>query len=206
MGLTKRIGEILTLYYSVIDNNNSYIIVRFGNVFGSSGSLIPSIIKQINLYNKVKITDINVKRYFMLPTEAAKLIIFSLINTNSSDISVLDMGESINIFELTKKIIELLNYNKNIPIEIIGLRKGEKLTEELIYAYESIREKKQFIFIIDNNLLIKENLSKIQEFINFIKSYDLNLNNIEELEKILWNFIKELEPEELKPIEISKKN
>jgi FlaA1/EpsC-like NDP-sugar epimerase len=206
MGLTKRIGEILTLYYSVIDNNNSYIIVRFGNVFGSSGSLIPSIIKQINLYNKVKITDINVKRYFMLPTEAAKLIIFSLINTNSSDISVLDMGESINIFELTKKIIELLNYNKNIPIEIIGLRKGEKLTEELIYPYESIREKKQFIFIIDHNLPIKENLSKIQEFINFIKSYDLNLNNIEELEKILWNFIKELEPEELKSIETSKKN
>jgi FlaA1/EpsC-like NDP-sugar epimerase len=206
MGLTKRIGEILTLYYSVIDNNNSYIIVRFGNVFGSSGSLIPSIIKQINLYNKVKITDINVKRYFMLPTEAAKLIIFSLINTNSSDISVLDMGESINIFELTKKIIELLNYNKNIPIEIIGLRKGEKLNEELIYPYESIREKKQFIFIIDHNLPIKENLSKIQEFINFIKSYDLNLNNIEELEKILWNFIKELEPKELKSIEISKKN
>jgi FlaA1/EpsC-like NDP-sugar epimerase len=206
MGLTKRIGEILTLYYSVIDNNNSYIIVRFGNVFGSSGSLIPSIIKQINLYNKVKITDINVKRYFMLPTEAAKLIIFSLINTNSSDISVLDMGESINIFELTKKIIELLNYNKNIPIEIIGLRKGEKLTEELIYPYESIREKKQFIFIIHHNLPIKENLSKIQEFINFIKSYDLNLNNIEELEKILWNFIKELEPKELKSIEISKKN
>jgi FlaA1/EpsC-like NDP-sugar epimerase len=206
MGLTKRIGEILTLYYSVIDNNNSYIIVRFGNVFGSSGSLIPSIIKQINLYNKVKITDINVKRYFMLPTEAAKLIIFSLINTNSSDISVLDMGESINIFELTKKIIELLNYNKNIPIEIIGLRKGEKLTEELIYPYESIREKKQFIFIIDHNLPIKENLSKIQEFINFIKNYNLNLNNIEELEKILWNFIKELEPKELKSIEISKKN
>jgi len=206
MGLTKRIGEILTLYYSVIDNNNSYIIVRFGNVFGSSGSLIPSIIKQINLYNKVKITDINVKRYFMLPTEAAKLIIFSLINTNSSDISVLDMGESINIFELTKKIIELLNYNKNIPIEIIGLRKGEKLNEELIYPYESIREKKQFIFIIDHNLPIKENLSKIQEFINFIKSYDLNLNNIEELEKILWNFIKELESKELKSIETSKKN
>jgi FlaA1/EpsC-like NDP-sugar epimerase len=206
MGLTKRIGEILTLYYSVIDNNNSYIIVRFGNVFGSSGSLIPSIIKQINLYNKVKITDINVKRYFMLPTEAAKLIIFSLINTNSSDISVLDMGESINIFELTKKIIELLNYNKNIPIEIIGLRKGEKLNEELIYPYESIREKKQFIFIIDHNLPIKENLSKIQEFINFIKNYDLNLNNIEELEKILWNFIKELEPKELKSIETSKKN
>jgi len=206
MGLTKRIGEILTLYYSVIDNNNSYIIVRFGNVFGSSGSLIPSIIKQINLYNKVKITDINVKRYFMLPTEAAKLIIFSLINTNSSDISVLDMGESINIFELTKKIIELLNYNKNIPIEIIGLRKGEKLTEELIYPYESIKEKKQFIFIIDHNLPIKENLSKIQEFINFIKSYDLNLNNIEELEKILWNFTKELEPKELKSIETSKKN
>jgi FlaA1/EpsC-like NDP-sugar epimerase len=206
MGLTKRIGEILTLYYSVIDNNNSYIIVRFGNVFGSSGSLIPSIIKQINLYNKVKITDINVKRYFMLPTEAAKLIIFSLINTNSSDISVLDMGESINIFELTKKIIELLNYNKNIPIEIIGLRKGEKLNEELIYPYESIREKKQFIFVIDHNLPIKENLSKIQEFINFIKNYDLNLNNIEELEKILWNFIKELEPKELKSIETSKKN
>lgn len=206
MGLTKRIGEILTLYYSVIDNKNSYIIVRFGNVFGSSGSLIPSIIRQINLYNKVKITDINVKRYFMLPTEAAKLIIFSLINTNSSDISVLDMGESINIFELTKKIIELLNYNKNIPIEIIGLRKGEKLNEELIYPYESIREKKQFIFIIDHNLPIKENLSKIQEFINFIKNYDLNLNNIEELEKILWNFIKELEPKELKSIETSKKN
>ncbi len=193
MGLTKRIGEILTLYYSIIDSNNSYIVIRFGNVFGSSGSLIPTVIKQINMYNKVKVTDINVKRYFMLPNEAAKLIIFSLINANSSDIVVLDMGESINIYELIKKIINLLNYNKNIPIEIIGLRKGEKLNEELFYNYETIKEKKQYIFIIDHNLEIKENLNKIQDFINFIKNYDVNLSNINDLEKTLWDFIKELE-------------
>jgi len=193
MGLTKRIGEILTLYYSIIDSNNSYIVIRFGNVFGSSGSLIPTVIKQINMYNKVKVTDINVRRYFMLPNEAAKLIIFSLINANSSDIVVLDMGESINIYELIKKIINLLNYNKNIPIEIIGLRKGEKLNEELFYNYETIKEKKQYIFIIDHNLEIKENLNKIQDFINFIKNYDVNLSNINDLEKTLWDFIKELE-------------
>lgn len=203
MGLTKRIGEILTLYYSFIDKNNSYIVVRFGNVFGSSGSLIPSIIKQIDLYNKVKVTDVNVRRYFMLPNEAAKLIIFSLINANYSDIVVLDMGQSINIYELTKKIIELLNYNKNIPIEIIGLRKGEKLNEELFYNYESIKDKKQYIYIINHNLKIKENISKIQDFINFIKNYNLSLDNINDLEQVLWNFIKELEPiENLKNLEV----
>jgi FlaA1/EpsC-like NDP-sugar epimerase len=203
MGLTKRIGEILTIYYSIIDRDNSYIVVRFGNVFGSSGSLIPSIIKQIDLYNRVKVTDINVRRYFMLPNEAAKLIIFSLINADSSDIVVLDMGQSINIYELTKKIIQLLNYNKNIPIEIIGLRKGEKLNEELFYNYESIKDKKQYIYIINHNLKIKENISKIQDFIDFVKNYDLNLDNINDLEQVLWNFIKELEPiENFKNLEI----
>ncbi|MGC8815615.1 MAG: polysaccharide biosynthesis protein [bacterium] len=203
MGLTKRIGEILTIYYSIIDRDNSYIVVRFGNVFGSSGSLIPSIIKQIDLYNRVKVTDINVRRYFMLPNEAAKLIIFSLINADSSDIVVLDMGQSINIYELTKKIIQLLNYNKNIPIEIIGLRKGEKLNEELFYNYESIKDKKRYIYIINHNLKIKENISKIQDFIDFVKNYDLNLDNINDLEQVLWNFIKELEPiENFKNLEI----
>ena len=194
MGLTKRIGEILTLYYSTRDPKNTYIVVRFGNVFGTSGSLIPSIIKQVNMYNKVKVTDPKATRYFMLPTEAAKLIIFSLINAKNSDIVVLDMGESINIYELVKKIINLLNYNKNIPIEIIGLRKGEKINEELFYNYESIKEKKQYIFIINHNLKIQDSLSKIENFINFIKGYELEENRMEELENILYKFIKDLEP------------
>lgn len=145
MGITKRIGELITLAYK--EEYLKSIVVRFGNVFGTSGSLIPTVIKQINMYNKVFLTSKEVKRFFMIPEEAAKLIISSL-TLETGKIAVLDMGEQINIYELLQKIIQLVAPNRKIDIEIIGLRPGEKLEEELFYPFEKIENKKNIYSLL----------------------------------------------------------
>ncbi|MCS6955658.1 MAG: polysaccharide biosynthesis protein, partial [Candidatus Calescibacterium sp.] len=180
MGLTKRIGEMITLSYK-----NDYlktIVVRFGNVFGTSGSLIPSVIKQINMYNKVFLTHREVKRFFMMPDEAAKLIISSL-SIESGKIAVLDMGEQIKIQEIIDKIVQILTPNQKIEVEIIGLKKGEKMEEELFFEFEKITEKKDHIFIVEPNIETKkeEILSSIEKIETEIKNLkNINLKNIDE--------------------------
>ena len=189
MGLTKRIGELITLAYK--DDYKKTIVVRFGNVFGSSGSLIPSVIKQIKMYNKVFLTDKEVKRYFMLPEEAAKLIIKSLSIPNST-IAVLDMAEQIKILDLIQKIIQLIAKQRNIQIEIIGLRKGEKLEEELFFNYEEIIEKIEDIYIIKPNVQISK--EEILKNINYTENqiiYQPNPNSyIEEKLRSIYEFTK----------------
>ncbi|MEN3015440.1 MAG: SDR family NAD(P)-dependent oxidoreductase [bacterium] len=183
MGLTKRIGEILTLSYK--QDYLKAIVVRFGNVFGTSGSLIPSLIKQINMYNKVLITDKNVKRYFMLPEEAAKLIISSMY-IDSGKIAVLDMGEQINIYELAQKVIQLIAPSRKVDIHIVGLKKGEKLQEELFFDYEKIIEKKDNIFIVDPII----NIPKSQ-IIDFVKSIERGMQNVEDIDSYIEQRIKD---------------
>ncbi|MFN3477754.1 MAG: polysaccharide biosynthesis protein, partial [bacterium] len=169
MGLTKRIGEIITLSYS--QEYDKSIVVRFGNVFGTSGSLIPSVIKQIKMYNKVFLTDREVKRFFMLPEEAAKLII-KYLEIPSSKISVLDMGEQLKIYDIIQKITQLVTKNQKIEIQIIGLRKGEKMEEELFFSFEEIIEKKDFIFVIEPNIKIskEEILSSIEQINKYLET------------------------------------
>lgn len=187
MGITKRIGELITLAYK--DEYLKSIVVRFGNVFGTSGSLIPTVIKQINMYNKVFLTSKEVKRFFMIPEEAAKLIISSL-TLETGKIAVLDMGEQINIYELLQKIIQLVAPNRKIDIEIIGLRPGEKLEEELFYPFEKIENKKEYIFIVNPNISIKK--EQILKEIQKIESSLNNIDNFSNLENFLEKSLKEL--------------
>ncbi|MFN4219395.1 MAG: SDR family NAD(P)-dependent oxidoreductase [bacterium] len=185
MGLTKRIGEIITLSYS--QEYDKSIVVRFGNVFGTSGSLIPSVIKQIKMYNKVFLTDKEVKRFFMLPEEAAKLIIKSL-EIPSSKISVLDMGEQLKIYDIIQKIIQLVAKNKKIEIQIIGLRKGEKLEEELFFSFEEIIEKKDFIFVIEPKMKISK-----EEILSSIEQINKHLETCQDFKLIEDYLIQKLE-------------
>lgn len=143
MGITKRVSELICQAKSKTNNITNFSIVRFGNVIGSSGSVIPKFQKQINSGGPVSVTHKNITRYFMSIKEAAGLVIQAGALGESGDVFVLDMGTPINILSLAKRMIKLNGYepdqsentiyNKKLKIKIkfTGLRKGEKLHEEL---------------------------------------------------------------------------
>ena len=141
MGSTKKISELIVQNAAIvnIDKGTKFSIVRFGNVFGSSGSVIQLFKSQIENRESVTVTDKNASRYFMSISEAVKLIIESTLITNDHNIFVLEMGDPINIYNLAKKMIRLSglslkdsqNPNGDIEIKLIGLKTGEKLHEEL---------------------------------------------------------------------------
>ncbi len=132
MGSTKRLCEIYLLELIKRLNLTNYKIVRFGNVFRSSGSVIPLFEKQIQESNEITITDANVKRFFMSINEAGLLILESTIIINKN-LLILEMGEQIKILDIAKLLIKL-NSDKEIKLKFIGLKKGEKMEEELSYT------------------------------------------------------------------------
>ena len=142
MGASKRLAELCmqAVYANNINIKSKFSIVRFGNVLESSGSVIPKFKKQIKEGGPVTLTHKDVTRYFMTVTEAAQLVIQAGAMGKKSEVFVLDMGESVKIFDLINKMIKLSGFTiKNednpdgdIAINIIGLRPGEKLYEELL--------------------------------------------------------------------------
>jgi nucleoside-diphosphate-sugar epimerase len=139
MGATKRIAEI---YCQSLNDNNQhtrFITTRFGNVLGSNGSVIPRFKKQIELGQPITVTDPHVTRYFMTIPEACQLVLEAGAMGIGGEIFIFDMGESVNIAELAKKMIRLsgLELGKDIQIVYTGLRPGEKLYEELLANEEN---------------------------------------------------------------------
>lgn len=137
MGATKRICELIVQYMAQI-SKTKFIAVRFGNVLGSNGSVIPIFQQQIISGGPVTVTHPDVVRYFMTIPEAAQLVLQATSLGKSGKIFVLDMGSPVNINELAINLIKLsgLHPNKDIQIVYTGLRMGEKLSEELILAEE----------------------------------------------------------------------
>jgi FlaA1/EpsC-like NDP-sugar epimerase len=134
MGATKRIAEMLVSSDRVDDNGRlGCTIVRFGNVLGSRGSVVPTFNRQIDMGGPVTITDPAMTRYFMDIDEAASLIIQAAQLTTGQDIFMLEMGEQIRIDDLARKMIRMrgLRPEVDIPIKYVGVRPGEKLNEEL---------------------------------------------------------------------------
>ena len=175
MGATKRICE---LYAQNIDSHDTKVVaVRFGNVLGSSGSVIPRFQAQIDKGKSLTVTHPDITRYFMLIPEACELVLQAASIGEGDELFVLDMGEPIKIVDLAKKMIELSG--KDIDIIFTGLRPGEKLYEELLIdesdkstQYESIFVAKQTKYDIDllkkqidELLSCEDKLSKLKEIV-----------------------------------------
>jgi len=139
MGLSKRLAELLVRAQAE-NSKTRFLVVRFGNVLGSRGSVVPIFQDQIARGGPVTVTDRRVTRYFMTTPEASQLVIQSLAVGSSGQTLILDMGEPVNIYELAEQMIQLagLTPNLDIPIAVIGLRPGEKLHEALVATGEAI--------------------------------------------------------------------
>ena len=135
MGATKRIAERMLFYVQKRYPDTSYMAVRFGNVLGSRGSVIPKFEQQIERGGPVTVTHKDMKRYFMLIPEAVSLVLQAGTMGSGGELFVLDMGEPVNIAEMAETLIRLHGHEpyRDIKIEFTGIRPGEKLYEELFY-------------------------------------------------------------------------
>ena len=142
MGASKRICEMIIQTYDKISKNTDYVAVRFGNVLGSNGSVIPLFLKQIENGGPVTVTHKDITRFFMTIPEAVSLILQASAYAEGGEIFVLDMGEPVRIYDLAEKIIRYkgLEPNVDIEIKITGLRPGEKLYEEILMDEEGLKE------------------------------------------------------------------
>jgi UDP-N-acetyl-D-glucosamine 4,6-dehydratase len=173
MGTTKRICEI---YASNVDSKNTEITaVRFGNVLGSSGSVIPKFRSQIEEGKNITVTHPEITRYFMLIPEACELVLQAASIARGGELFILDMGEPVKIVDLARKMIEISGRD-DIEIEFTGLRPGEKLYEELLIddsdkttQYESITVASFTKYDIDKLNLDIENLIKNDDKISLLK-------------------------------------
>lgn len=147
MGATKRCAEmVFQAYAAQPDHITNFSMVRFGNVLGSSGSVVPLFREQIQLGGPITVTHPDVTRYFMLIPEAAQLVIQAGAMSHGGDVFVLDMGEPVRIVDLARTMIEMSGLTEKTPssphgeieIRVVGMRPGEKLYEELLIGEEVI--------------------------------------------------------------------
>ncbi len=140
MGATKRICEMIVQTYDKMSETD-YVAVRFGNVLGSNGSVIPLFLKQIEEGGPVTVTDMEVTRYFMTIPEAVSLVLQASVYARGGEIFVLDMGKPVKIYDLAKQIIRYKGYKPGVDIEIqiTGLRPGEKMYEEMLMKEEGMK-------------------------------------------------------------------
>ena len=193
MGATKRVVEIL-IQSKNKNSNVKYMAVRFGNVIGSSGSVIPTFQEQINKGGPITITDPGMKRYFMSIPEAAQLILQAGSIGEGGEIFVLDMGEPVLVKDIAFELIKLSGLEPELDIQIkyIGLRPGEKMFEELVISGENIVDTSHDkIMVLKNGVDHSWNhvLAKIEEITQSAKSYDSNI-----IKNKLKEFVPEYEP------------
>ncbi len=141
MGVSKRLSEMV-VQLSNLENRTAFITVRFGNVLGSAGSVVPLFERQIQAGGPVTVTDREMTRYFMTISEACQLILQAGVIDTGGEIFVLNMGEPVNIDYLARQMIRFSGKipDEEIVIEYTGLRAGEKLTEELFHVDENLAE------------------------------------------------------------------
>lgn len=185
MGTSKRIAEIYAQSANSI-SKTKFITTRFGNVLGSNGSVIPLFKRQIEAGGPLTVTDKRITRYFMTIPEACALVLEAEAMGNGSEIFVFDMGESVKIYDLAKKMVKLsgLELGKDIEIKITGLRPGEKLYEELLTNEENTLPTHHPQIMIAK---VREyNFEEISEHISTLTSMFADQNNEEIVKLMKW--------------------
>lgn len=180
MGASKRICEMIIQTYDKISKNTDYVAVRFGNVLGSNGSVIPLFLKQIEKGGPVTVTHEKMERFFMTIPEAVSLVLQAGCYAKGGEIFVLDMGKPVKIYDLAEKLIRYKGYEPNvdIPIKITGLRPGEKLYEERLMEEEGMQTTPNKLISIGKPLDIPK--SFLNDLDKLIKAAYKNNNDIKE--------------------------
>ena len=193
MGVSKRIAEILVMQ-TAKRTGKKYVCVRFGNVLGSNGSVIPTFKRQILQGGPITVTHPDVKRYFMTIPEAVQLVLQASVIGNGGEIFVLDMGQPLKIEDLAKDLIRLsgLEYGKDVKIEYTGLRPGEKLFEELFISGEEYAptEHDKILIACNASQIIPEGLDDYIENL-FIAA---RRNNEKVVREVLHHLVPEYAP------------
>lgn len=205
MGTTKRLAEILTEYYNFEKKLNT-VVVRFGNVLGSRGSVVPLFQEQIEKGGPVTVTHPNVKRFFMSIYEASLLVINASILKSEANICVLNMGNQYKIVDIAKRLIRLYGFEPEIDIKIeySGMRPGEKMYEELFYDEKAIiKTENEKIFVLRNKIN-KENFKIIESFLKNDFDNLVNLNSVE-IREFLSEFVQDCCIDKEVKLPISKK-
>ena len=201
MGASKRVCEMIVQAKNKV-SNTEYAAVRFGNVLGSNGSVIPLFKKQIERGGPVTVTHKDITRFFMTIPEAVQLILQAVTYAKGGEIFVLDMGEPVKIYDLAVSLIKLLGYEPNvdIPIEITGIRPGEKLYEEILMSEEGLTSTKHNKIFITEPMSItmeelEEKLEKLKELLKLEKDENSEVKR----------YIKEIVPTFKEPEEVNNK-
>jgi len=168
MGASKRLAELIIQAFQTKTKFTKFSMVRFGNVLGSSGSVVPKFVDQIKLGGPITLTDPNVTRFFMTINEAVNLVIKASIISKGGEVFVLNMGDPVRIIDLAKKLIQLSgktikddnNKTGDIEIKVIGLSSGEKLYEELLIGNNPIETQERKILMAQENYLEWTKLNK----------------------------------------------
>lgn len=188
MGASKRIAEIYA-QYSNAKGSTKFITTRFGNVLGSNGSVIPLFQRQIEQGGPITVTDERVTRFFMTIPEACQLVLDAGAMGAGGEIFVFDMGESVKIMDLAKKMIRLsgLELGKDIEIKVTGLRPGEKLYEELLAKEENTLPTHHPKILKAKERTLESSIEDIDALINMFEDQD-NFEIVKKMKEIVPEF------------------